>query len=37
MLERDDHFPTDDELTEEMDSIAAAVRRGRVRPAAHVG
>lgn len=31
MLERDDHFPSDHELGEELDAIAGAVARGRER------
>ena len=37
MLERDEHFPTDAELTEELDAIAGAVRRGRERSTVRVG
>ena len=35
MLERDDHFPTSDQLNQELDAIAAAVARGHAR-ASHV-
>ncbi|HYT87816.1 MAG TPA: DUF692 domain-containing protein [Gemmataceae bacterium] len=31
MLERDDYYPTDDELNAELDAIAAAVARGAAR------
>jgi uncharacterized protein len=31
MLERDDSFPTTEELNAELDAIAAAVARGNVR------
>jgi len=38
MLERDDRFPSDGELTAELDAIAGAVARGnRRREACHVG
>ena len=36
MLERDEHFPSDWELAEELDEIACAAGRGRVRRATHV-
>jgi uncharacterized protein (UPF0276 family) len=36
MLERDEHFPGDDELTAELDAIACAVSRGRLGSATNV-
>jgi uncharacterized protein (UPF0276 family) len=36
MLERDEHFPTDAELGQELDEIARAVVRGRDRRGVHV-
>lgn len=34
MLERDDHFPSDDELSRELDAVVEAAARGRRREAA---
>jgi uncharacterized protein (UPF0276 family) len=36
MLERDDHFPSDAELGEELDAVTAALAEGRARRGAHV-
>ena len=37
MLERDELFPSDEELTEELDAIARAAALGRSKRVAHVG
>jgi uncharacterized protein (UPF0276 family) len=37
MLERDDNFPSDEQLNRELDAIAAAMARGAARRSANIG